>query len=974
MVQRVLARDKVWRVQKCTDVTGGRKLYSLLAANDSSAIEILSPPDDVVPIEGEAPNFSKNSLAPFHSWNVAHDILNLGSIPSDSMAALYAGRISPEKYQFAPIKKLLALPRPCLLIADDVGLGKTIEAGLCITELIARGRARRVLLVLPPGIIPQWQEEMREKFGLEFQLIDNAAALERAQTSLAEGIKPWVYFDRIITSTEYLKKQEVYTSAFALRWDVVVVDEAHYLAESGTTFNPYLTNRARLGKRLRDNAEAILLLTATPHNGYKHSFRSLLEVVEPTDATFEGDSNAVRRRVERNVIRRLKKQIWKTGDDGKRIPAFKLRKPVEAIEIDGLADDESEIFRKVSSYCAKTSKAAHGSDQAEVISFVMQIIKKRMLSSRAALQQTVLRRLEALKSKGELEDAPTRGEIRELQGDLSLPDTDKERITRKVLSAISKDEKQRKGEISQLESIKKMLVKVEKKPDPKITKLLAELRNEVFSDKYEKAIIFTEYVDTLNSIKAALELEPEVAGHFVELTGSLSSKQRRDRIAQFERPETKLLLATDAASEGLNLQRTCRRIYHIELPWNPNRMEQRNGRVDRHGQTRTPIIKYLFYPDSPEDNVLHSLVRKIQQIQSDEISTPDILGLVQGLEIETVITNIDSTEEKPGAKDTLLEQLASNAQEFKVNFAPLLTRSVSSGEDDNLCADKAVDDDLLLEQTMGFLFQESLKPAELPHTFSLRVPRNLRAAGVSDFYPCVSFRRSIAGQYSSRDVEFVHRFHPLFRAAIADSFQKLTAGKALTGVNSRIAVRTSKNCKEPTIVFTFLVTDSPPSGTVVQVSVSSDKKAKPIISSWTNAASLERVGEVAWETVEKSFKSSFDLLLSSATELARTQALSLMEDETRRRQELVTILRDDLNNYKTDRLREIDKEEAAAKSRGAVQLTIFAEKDIYGFKAKRAAVDSYYQQRLSDLESFVQKIPVQTAHPLGALLVFPEEN
>jgi SNF2 family DNA or RNA helicase len=113
----------------------------------------------------------------------------------------------------------------------------------------------------------------------------------------------------------------------------------------------------------------------------------------------------------------------------------------------------------------------------------------------------------------------------------------------------------------------------------------------------EKAIIFTEYLDTLSAIKTALASKPEFKDCFVELTGGLSSKKRQTRLAEFETSEKRFLLATDAASEGLNLQQSCRRIYHFELSWNPNRMEQRNGRVDRHGQTRNPIIRYLFYPD-----------------------------------------------------------------------------------------------------------------------------------------------------------------------------------------------------------------------------------------------------------------------------------------------------------------------------------------------------------------------------------------
>jgi SNF2 family DNA or RNA helicase len=217
----------------------------------------------------------------------------LASTQTLPLASIHAGRILPETYQFVPAARLLDGPRPSLLIADDVGLGKTIEAGICLMELIARGRARRILLVIPPGLIAQWQEEMREEFGLTFHCIENAGALDRAQTALAEGLKPWHFLNRVITSVDYLKRREVLAGALDRPWDVIVVDEAHALAESGTPRNPYATQRTRLGRQLRGATTTLILLTATPHNGHRHSFRSLLELVAPTDATFAGDREVV---------------------------------------------------------------------------------------------------------------------------------------------------------------------------------------------------------------------------------------------------------------------------------------------------------------------------------------------------------------------------------------------------------------------------------------------------------------------------------------------------------------------------------------------------------------------------------------------------------------------------------------------------------------------------------------------------------
>jgi hypothetical protein len=321
-----------------------KTLFRLFDPSSAERLEALCPPEIYESLPEESPAFSKNAVAPFETWQSANLALKMSGVDSGEFAAFYGGRISPEHYQFAPVARMLQLPRPNLLIADDVGLGKTIEADICLLELLARRCGKRILLVVPPGMIPQWQEELLTKFGLRFEAIENAAALERVQTRLSAGIKPWVFLNRVITSIEYLKKREVLASALEPRWDVIIVDEAHYLAESGTPHSPYLTARARLGPKLRDHSKALILLSATPHNGYSHSFRSLLEIIEPTDASFTGDKTVVARRVGRSMICRLKGDITKFGANGSKVPAFKVREPVKAISVLALANAEKAIF------------------------------------------------------------------------------------------------------------------------------------------------------------------------------------------------------------------------------------------------------------------------------------------------------------------------------------------------------------------------------------------------------------------------------------------------------------------------------------------------------------------------------------------------------------------------------------------------------------------------------------------------------
>ncbi len=454
----------------------------------------------------------------------AHRALALTATRDDALGGARYGRVVLEAYQAAPVLRILAKPKPRLLIADDVGLGKTIEAGLCLLELMYRRRADRVLVVVPPGLIPQWEEELKERFGLGFTVIDNATGLARTQTTLPAGLSPWeLPGARIITSMDYLKKDEVRRRALSRPWDLAIVDEAHALAESGSPSNPYRTRRTRLGEDLRDSARGLLLLTATPHNGYPHSFRSLIELVEPTSATLTGAK--VADRIERAMVRRMKRQII-TKKDGEWESAF-LPRTVEPIpvQVDGEA---AQLFELISAYCSRAVKDASGEEDAELVSFAMQIVKKRAASSRLALARTLEHRLAALKKEEEERaEKPERAELKDYQADLPMPDAQAERLARKILrSAIPKDERRRKAEISKITAIQRLLKKLPE-PDPKVAALVDHLRSVLTEDPTARVIVFTEYLDTLEAIKGGLDTAgPPLAATSVELR---SVRGRRGR-------------------------------------------------------------------------------------------------------------------------------------------------------------------------------------------------------------------------------------------------------------------------------------------------------------------------------------------------------------------------------------------------------------------------------------------------------------
>lgn len=970
---RLLIRGQVCELRRSTDF-GTRKLLSLEDVETGGTFEALCPPEEYEILAEPAPALDRRALTPLQRWLWLHGASCIQT-PPNGYAGFVSGRITPEPYQFAPISRLLSGARRGLLIADDVGLGKTIEAGICLLELMARGIAKRTLLVVPPALIPQWLDEMWERFGLRFQPIENASALDRAQTSVAEGLQPWAYFDRVITSTEYLKRRDVMATALTRPWDVVVVDEAHYLIESGSPANPYSTARTRLGRRLREAARTLLLLTATPHNGYRHSFRSLLELADPAEATLHGSTKDVQRRVGRVMIRRLKSQIMKTDSKGQRAPAFPARQPVGRIEVEGLSPTERDIFRLVTEYCASAIESAEKGEDPDLVSFAMQIVKKRMLSSRAALRQTVENRLKALNAR-EVEAPPKRGELRELQSDLPLPEAQAERIALKVLrAAISRDARRRSAEKKRLRTIQELLAQVGHEPDPKIAALIADLERDVLPVPGEKAIVFTEYRDTLDALRAVFSAHLILAESFVELTGGLTARQRRMRIAGFHEPNCRILLATDAASEGLNLQEQCHRVYHFELPWNPNRLEQRNGRVDRHGQTRSPIVRYLFYPDSPEDRVLDRLVQRLNTMSSDQVATPDILGILESARIETMLCGIESVEDGERKAEALIRRVDEARETFSREMAPLLVTSVQDQTlapyADPILADPIFGDDTDFQTLMVEALRSALRSAALPGTWRVDVPRRLQGPEVMPCYECATFLRSVATRYPADHVEYIHRLHPLARAVAAQALYELTVQPTRNQFAARIAVRRSSLAEQALAVFTFLDRQSHAQGRVFGVAICADGKSlPPEMAERLLGEDSTRSGDVSWSDCERTFAGAFPTLQHEASDVARAVIRQGSEREGERMRNLAKVLRQEAALYRVDRLAEIDEQERIELAGSRDQMELFREAKT-NWDARRAAVDTHYTQRLQEIDRLATVPEATEPQPLGVMLVFP---
>jgi hypothetical protein len=530
----------------------------------------------------------------------------------------------------------------------------------------------------------------------------------------------------------------------------------------------------------------------------------------------------------------------------------------------------------------------------------------------------------------------------------------------------------------QLQTIQRLLGHVAGSPDPKITALIADLERDVLAVPGEKAIVFTEYRDTLISLREAFQAHAGLQDAFAELTGGLTPRQRRQRIVRFHNATCRVLLATDAASEGLNLQGQCCRVYHIELPWNPNRLEQRNGRIDRHGQTRRPIIRYLFYPDSPEDRVLDRLVQRISAMHDDRVSTPDILGILEGCRLEEVLGSIESIEDGARKSDNLVRLFDAQRQEFSSQFAPILlgelSQQFSMPYADSVSADPLIEDDENFDAAMRSMLEPHLCPGSIPDTWRIDVPRRLQGKGVLTKYECATFRRSVAVQYPADQVEFIHRLHPLTQAIAEHAWHELTVEAARNEFAARVAVRRHNLAKQPLAIFTFLERDSHPKGTVFSIAITGagDLVDKEIARKLVEECNGELVGEVPWNQCERVFEKDFAILQTRAREAACQHVGELIKRERGRRMEVTRMLREEAALYKEDRLAEIDEQEQTERAGVREQTELYRE-SATNWQARRAAVETYYRRRLEEIDRF-GTIP-EPAEPqaLGILLVFPQD-
>jgi len=544
------------------------------------------------------------------------DAVRWGAASSADIRTLqspFRSGIDIEDYQLDPVVRAIQMPRVNLLIADDVGLGKTIEAGLVAQELIIRHRCRRILIVCPSSLQIQWRDQMRDKFGLDFRIVDSALMKDlRRQRGI--HVNPWIHFPRLITSIDFLKRdrslrlfREVLPaegeSLYPRRFDLLIVDEAHNVAPSGSGQYAIDSQRTATIRLLVPHFEHKLFLTATPHNGYPESFTALLELLDAQ--RFARGVAPDRNQLQVVMVRRLKQEM-KNWDNSPMFPCRKL----EAITVD-YPQVERQVHAALKRYTELRTKGVDDTVEKYATEFVLKLLKKRLFSSPQAFLTTLTQHQESLRTArrrqaSSLTTKPTEEILRRQLEQVEEEFADDEAYEAATDESIGNTSRLFRNltpeEQGLLDEMLDWAEAASRQPDAKATQLLNWINETIRPNgqwSNERVIIFTEYRATQKWLYNLMALEGLVQGNrLMTLYGGMNSDDREAVKAAFQtHPDVspiRILLATDAASEGLDLQNFCSRLIHYEIPWNPNRMEQRNGRIDRHGQRSSEVKIYHF--------------------------------------------------------------------------------------------------------------------------------------------------------------------------------------------------------------------------------------------------------------------------------------------------------------------------------------------------------------------------------------------
>lgn len=488
---------------------------------------------------------------------------------SENIEIAHKTAIRGADYQFEPTLKALKLPQPRILIADAVGLGKTVQVGIFLAELIRRGKGKKVLVVTPKSILAQFQQEIWSRFAIPLVRLDSQG-IARIKEEIPSNKNPFDYYDKVIVSVDTLKNNGKFRHFLEkIKWDIVAIDECHTVAN-------IKSQRGRLARDLASQTEAMILTSATPHNGKKENFANLIGLLDPASVPYNGEFD--KEDIKSLYVRRFKKDIESEVGD-----AFRER-ITERIpcELDSL---EEKILTLIQDFKKEAYEESGGDISNGAVLFSVGLFKGYMSSPNACL------------------------------------DTVKKRLEKNI-----DDE----GVLDVLSELKELLTKaISNKVDSKYNTLVSKLKEMKWSGakSADRVIIFSERRETLNYLERSLKKEFDLNDdNVVQFNGSLTDSKQQEILDNFSKEDSKirLFLASDAGSQGVNLHYYCHQMFNYDIPWSIITLDQRNGRIDRFGQSETPMIYYLISESKNED--VQGDIRILEKLKDKEDEVYKSLG------------------------------------------------------------------------------------------------------------------------------------------------------------------------------------------------------------------------------------------------------------------------------------------------------------------------------------------------------------
>lgn len=618
---RILCRDAEWLVKSTDTASDGSFIIEAIGVSEfiqgKTARFIKELEDDIQVLRPDETQLINDA-----SSGYVHSLLFLEAhlkqtAPDDQR--LYQGQraaMDVLDYQLWPAYKALSMPRQRILIADAVGLGKTLECGILVSELIRRGRGRRILVVTTKSMMVQFQKEFWSRFTIPLVRLDSTT-IQRIRTHIPGNHNPFHYYDRSIISVDTLKQDREYRSYLeAAHWDIIIIDEAHNVAKRGR--GQLASKRAKLADRLATRSDTLILLSATPHDGRPESFASLMNMLDAT--AIANESDYTQDDIRDLYVRRFKKDVLK--DLKQHVPERNVQ-PIEA----QASPAEERVFERLNELKFERIDSRRSATQ-----LFKTTLLKAMLSSPAACLETVNNRIKRLEKQEEISPAD-RHDIQELEG------------VRQALGRVDE------SAFSKYQSL---------------LKLICKDFGWTGKDPKDRLVIFTGRLETLKFLREHLAQDLRLKPEALEiLDGGMPDGSQNEIVEAFgqESAKVRILIATEVASEGLNLHYLSHKLIHFDIPWSLMTLQQRNGRIDRYGQTRQPEIRYMLTRSELErmdevERIIKVLLEKDDQAIKN-IGDPSVFMGVFDAEAEEAVTA--KVIEEGISADEFSQQLDRNA-------------------------------------------------------------------------------------------------------------------------------------------------------------------------------------------------------------------------------------------------------------------------------------------------------------------------